>query len=370
MSTLDRYLFGEWIKVFGLAMGATLGVLILEDMYDDLGDLLGYGAGFGDIIRYYLILGPSFLPLVLPVSQMISLLFSLSLLHQGNEITAMRTVGLSLFRISRSLWLGGILLAGILFWLNAQIVPWSVEQARRTRENLAFEHELSRKTEGEVGLIHSLAFYNEKAGRLWFMNRFSEYSYQGFGITVSFLDHDSNEELRLVANEGYFDDVDRHWVLLNGRETRFDPIDGSALRSLPFKSRRFPQLTEDPELMKSLKKRPKDLSLSELARVLRSIPPEGNAVVHAYAVRWHQVLVAPVMCLIVVGLSIPFSVTGVRVNPLVGVAKAAVLFFCYYLTVEIFTLLGARQIFPPVAAAWSPNVLGMLLASVFFWRAR
>ena len=67
-------------------MGLTLGLLLMEDMYDDLPDLLAYGANFMDVAWYYLVLLPSFLPIVLPLALLISVLFSLGNLHRNNEI--------------------------------------------------------------------------------------------------------------------------------------------------------------------------------------------------------------------------------------------------------------------------------------------
>ena len=103
VTLIDRYVFSEWVKAFSLTLGATLGILVLEDLYDDLPDFLGYGAGGSEILTYYLVLLPSFLPSVIPLSLLVSILFSLGGQHGRNEVIAMRACGLSLFRLSRSL---------------------------------------------------------------------------------------------------------------------------------------------------------------------------------------------------------------------------------------------------------------------------
>ena len=147
MTTFDRYIFSEWVKTFALAMGLTLGLLLMEDMYDDLPDLLAYGANIGDVAWYYRVLLPSFLPIVLPLALMISVLFSLGNLHRNNEIIAMRACGLSLYKLTRSLWTMVIVFTFLLFYLNAQLVPWSVEQSRKIWDNYAFAEQLTKKNE-------------------------------------------------------------------------------------------------------------------------------------------------------------------------------------------------------------------------------
>lgn len=367
MSTIDRHIFMEWLKVFSLALGVTLALLLLEDMNDDLGDHLGYGAGLKDLVKYYGVLIPSFLPTVLPLSLMISILFSLGNLHRNNEIMAMHAAGLSLFRISRTLWLAGLFTAVGLFYLNAHLVPWSVEQARRISEEFRHSHELSESSSKDVGLIFTLTFFNHKERRLWFMNRFSEYTYRGYGITVSLMDAENHETNRFVANEGYYDDLDQNWVFLHGREITFDVETNEPIRSLPFDEMVLSQFKEDPSLMKSLEKRPKDLFLNELTRILEKLSGGGDPRIPGYEVRYNRILANPVSALIVVGLAIPFAVAGVRVNPMVGVSKSIGLFFAYYLVDNLTTLLGERGLIVPSVAAWAPNVI-MLIVSLWLHR--
>ena len=136
MTILDRHVLGAWLKTFGLIMAALLGLLILVDMQRNLADFIGSGAGMWDVFYYYLVLIPGNVPLVLQISVLLSLLYALGLLHRGNEITAMRAAGLGLFRITRAVWLFGLLLAGFVWYLNASLIPWSVEEARGAREQM------------------------------------------------------------------------------------------------------------------------------------------------------------------------------------------------------------------------------------------
>ncbi len=367
MTTFDRYILIEWFKTFALALGVTLGLLLMEDMYDDLSDLLEFGADIRNVGWYYLVLLPSFFPTVLPLSLLVSVLFSLGSLHRNNEIIAMRACGLSLYKITRSLWVMGVISTLLLLYLNAQLVPWSVEQSRKIWENYAFADQLTEKDESKVGLIYNLTFYNHKDNRLWFMNRFSEYTYRGYGITISILDTHQREMTRLMANEGFFDDVEGNWVFLKGRETIFDSALGEPIRSVAFERKSLHYLTEDPTLMKSLEKRPKDLSFLQLARILDKLSSDDDPRVNGYAVRYHSILANPLSCLIVLGLAVPYAVAGVRVNPMVGVSKSFGLFFAYYFMASFCTLLGERQIIEPFQAAWLPNTF-MLFFALYLYR--
>src|SRR5690625_4385522 len=173
-----------------------------------------YQAGIGEILLYYLVLLPGFFPIVLPIALLLSLLFALGNLHRNSEFIALRATGFSTFKITRTIWLSGAVLSVLLLFLNAQTVPWSVEQSRKMLDNIEFSHLAELEEEGDVGLVRKLAFDNRQENRIWFMNRFSHFTYRGFGVNVYKLDSRRREVERLMAREAYFDDYWNQWVFI------------------------------------------------------------------------------------------------------------------------------------------------------------
>lgn len=369
MSLIDRYVLKEWTQGFALVLGVIVGILILQNMYDSLPDLLEMKAATDEIFFYYALALPSYLPTILPISLLVSLLFSLGNLHRNNEIVAMRASGASLFRISRSLWVAGLLLTAVLFYLTASLVPTSVERARTFIDNLEYASLEETASKKEQGLVYNLGFDNRKDGRLWLMNRFSERAWLGLGVNVFTRRIDGEELSRISAAEAYFDDTRGCWVFLNGRELIFDPETGDPMRMLSFEEKSFEAFHEDPNLMLALHKDPKELSLFELRRIIGAIPPDENPVVNAYLVRYHSLLAMPFSCLVVVGLAVPFSVFGVRSNPMIGILICMCCFLIFYLLISISTILGDRQIIPALLAAWLPNLTMFGVAIWLFRRA-
>jgi lipopolysaccharide export system permease protein len=339
-------------------------------MYDSLPDLLEVGASVGEVVYYYSLALPTYLPATLPIAFLVSLLFSLGTLHRNNEIIAMRASGAGLFRISRSLWGAGLVLSGLLFYLTASLVPQSVERARTFFENLEYASLDGASKSEEQGLVYHLGFDNRKDGRLWFMNRFSERAWLGLGVNVHTRDADGQELNRISASEAYFDDTRGYWVFLNGRELLLDPETGDPMRTLAFKEKTFEAFDEDPSLMLALHKKPKSLSLFELRRIIDTVPPEENPAVHAYLVRYYSLLAAPFSCLVVVGLAVPFAVSGVRTNPMIGISKCMGYFLVFYILISIATILGERQLISAVFAAWLPNLVMFGAAAWLYRQAR
>jgi LPS export ABC transporter permease LptG len=371
MGIVDRYVFREWLQSFLLTLGVVIGLLILQNMYDTLPDLLNQSASWSEIILYYAWALPVYIPATLPIILLVSVLLAVGSLHRNNEIIAMRVSGIHLFKISRSILVTGLICSLAMLYFTAYLVPQSVENSRALFDNLKYTAAEERAQNSDtIGLIYNLAYTNNQDHRLWFMNRFSERSWLGSGVTVHVRDSAGKERKRISAREAYFDDLKDHWVFVEGRELLFDTETGDPLRARTFHKEHFLQFDEDPGLMLALRKDPKELSLNELKKILSSITVEDTPQIQAYRMRYLSLLAAPFSCLIVVGIAIPFATSGVRTNPLVGVAKCLGLFLFFYVLTQISWILGERNYLHQWFAAWLPNIVLLLISINLFIKAR
>ncbi|MCX6956205.1 MAG: LptF/LptG family permease [Verrucomicrobia bacterium] len=370
VNTFDRHLLREWLQILGLVLAATCGLLVVQVLYNDLRSLRELGARGWVLWRYLGVTLPSFLAVVLPVALLISLMYTLGKLHRANEITAMRAAGVGFIRLTAPVWLVGVLCCGLSWWLNTTVVPWSVEESRSMQEELGFQRDAKSLTPDRVGAAYSVAFDNAREQRMWFFNRFSRFTQRGYGVAVSELDTKRREVTRLVAAEAWPEKSGKGWVFKNGRELTFVPATGELLGSVPFAEKVMAKYHEDPQLMLLIDRRPVDLSLHELREIVAYLESEGNPKSVPYAVRFFGLISDTLVPLLVIAMAIPFSVTGVRVNPAVGVSKSIGLFFLYYIMMWVASSLAAKQIVDPSVAAWLPNIGMGALALWFFARMR
>lgn len=366
MTLIDRHLLREWLSMLGLVLCATLGLLLMQAMYDDFRDLLSDGATFTDVVVYYAVKLPSYLSVVLPLTLLVSSLYALGQLHRNNEITAMRAAGLGLFRITRVLWLAGGFLCVVMWYINATVIPWSVEESRTLLQNLQFRAEAKAASAVDrIGTTTGVAFDNQRQNRMWYFNRYSRFTGRGYGVTVSELDPQRREKTRISAAEASYDPARGSWTFHQGRETWLDPETGEVIRTVAFAEKPIPHFREDPALMLVFDLKPADLSFSELSRIIEYFSVDENPKVVTYAVRYYGLLAETLGPLIILAIAIPFAISGVRVNPAVGVSKSIGLFLLYFLLLKLCTALGGREIMTPLWAALLPN-LAMLLVGVGF----
>lgn len=369
MKLVDRYLLAEWLKILALMLGVTVALLFLEDMYGSFGRLIDYEVPLPVILRYYGTLAPSFLPIVLPLALLLSLLYVVGQFQRNNEFVALRSCGFSLLRITWTIWVAGVLFAGIYLAFTARVVPWSVEHSRAMWEEIQYAHQAETREIEQVGVTHGLAFDNRHDGRLWFMNRYSSYAGQGFGVTVSVLDDERRELQRVMARAGEYDEEREGWLFRQGREIEFDPESRDIVRSTPFDERFYEDFSESPTFMLLIDRRPRDLSLFELRDVLNFFEGIESPQRNPYAVQYHSILAGALSCIIVVGIAIPFSVSGVRTNPMIGVLKSVGLFLIYFLMQNVTRLMGEREMMDPALSAWLPNLVMLAVAIWVFRRA-
>lgn len=371
MSTFDRHLLREWLQILALVLAATVGLLLVQVLYDDFRSLSELGAGAGLLARYVAVRLPSFLAAVLPLALLVSLLYALGRLHRSNELTAMRAAGVGFGRMMVPIWVVGCLCCAVSWWLNTEVVPWSVEESRAIKEDLEFRSQSARALPADrVGAVYSVAFDNPDARRVWFFNRFARGTMRGYGVSVSELDALRRERLRVVAAEAWFDAGRGGWVFLRGRELAFDAESGEQTASTPFAEKFAPGYREDPELMLLIDRKATRLSLWELRDLMGQLEKERSPKLAAYAVEYHGLIAGVLGPLIVIAIAIPFAVSGVRVNPAVGVSKSIILFFLYYVLRTVAHSLGARGTVDPVLAAWLPNAGMAAIAGWFLLRLR
>ena len=370
MTLVDRYLLREWLAIFALVVGACLGLLLMQAMYDELRDLLDVGAAWLDVAFYFIVALPSYLAVVVPLALLLSLLYALGRLHRNLEITAMRAAGLGVFRVTRSIWIAGVVLCGLAWFLHSTLIPWSVEESRSILQGLRFRQAAQAEQADRVGATVTVVFDNQRENRVWFMNRYSRYTDRGYGVSVSELDAQRREKTRLQAREAWFDAAAGHWIFREGRETWLDPETGERTRTVAFQERAVPHFREEPELMLVFGNKASELSLFELRRVIDYYGLRDNPEVIPYAVRYFGMLADTIAPLIIIALAVPFALSGVRVNPAVGVSKSIGLFLLYYVLVRSSTALGARGVIDPLWAAVLPNAAMLLLGAWLLARMR
>ena len=355
---IDRHILKEWLKTLSVTIMLILGILVLEEMYKNLKTFLQHDASWSTLLIYYAYFIPNCLCTVLPISFFISVLYVLNDMQAHNEIIALRASGLTIFQITRIFWGASICLMSLMAAFNAYVLPLASDKMNQIVQEIEYNYQKKQNGQADqIGLQHHLSLHNENAGRLWHIKTFSLYTQRGTYTTLSLMAN--NKEIERIEAETVVFNKDAHtWEFFNGRHWFFEQTSFLPKRFIPFNKWQI-SCEETPELMRFAYQPLKYLGANELKQIIRFFP-ETNPRFTEHRIKFFSILSSPLICLMIVLLAIPFSLSGVRTNPMVGVSKAVGIFFVYYIVGNIGRMLGTQGYLSPIIAAWLPNLLMLI----------
>lgn len=157
MFLLARYTIKEHIGPFFFSLAVIMFVFVTKFIVQYIGRIFGKGLSILTILELvYLNLAWMF-ALAVPMSVLVSSLMAFGRLSADNEITILKTSGISLYKIIRPVLIATILLTLFMFWFNDQLLPEYNHRAR-----LLFSS-ISRKKptlQLEQGIYMSLGNYS------------------------------------------------------------------------------------------------------------------------------------------------------------------------------------------------------------------
>src|SRR4029077_5765182 len=107
---LDFYLLKSFTLPFIVVFFITLFVLIMQFLWVYVDDLVGKGLSFFVIAQLLFFASASLVPLALPLAVLLASMMTMGNLAEHYELTSLKSSGLSLLRVIRSLLLFSLLL--------------------------------------------------------------------------------------------------------------------------------------------------------------------------------------------------------------------------------------------------------------------
>lgn len=98
-------------------------MLIMQFTWKYIDDLMGKGLGFGVIAELLFYVSAGLIPLALPLAILLSSIMTFGNLAENNELTALKSSGLSLLRIMRPLMMVVLLIAFATFYFANYVIP-------------------------------------------------------------------------------------------------------------------------------------------------------------------------------------------------------------------------------------------------------
>ncbi|MCU0856892.1 MAG: LptF/LptG family permease [Pontiellaceae bacterium] len=129
MRTLNRYIVWDYLVIFLVALFLITFVMTVGAMVKAV-DLMSRGISVALIGKFFLLNVPYILSFSMPISTLFSALLLFGRLSTDSEISAMKSCGISLWRLASPLILLSILFSLICIYINCEVAP-TAKTARR-----------------------------------------------------------------------------------------------------------------------------------------------------------------------------------------------------------------------------------------------
>ncbi len=347
MRLLDRYVLRNFLQAYLYCIVGFISIWFIFDLSDNISTFIDQHIGFLTVLRYYGTQVPQILIILLPVSLLLALLFSLGRMSRSNEIVSMLTAGVSIPRVLLPLIGIGLLTVAASMALNYSLAPHA-ELARKTFLTTAHSRRGS--------MIEGQIFRNRKDARTWFIQSFRP-GHDQFN-TVQVLQQDAHDSIivNYLAKRAVYHPENKTWELQEAKVVRYDAA-GNILDEQFYPSLKINKWDETPFRLGSANVHAEFLSLPELREYLRFNSDFPSTLLAPFRTHLQYRLALPWTCLVVVCIAAPLGIGYSRRGVLASVASAVILIFSMNFLTHLFLALGEGARISPLVAGWTPNLL-------------
>ncbi|MGC1381683.1 MAG: LptF/LptG family permease [Candidatus Baltobacteraceae bacterium] len=358
---LDSYMLREMASPFLFAFGAFLLFWALNIFFLAADYIINQHAPFFLVLRFVIFRIPQAIPMAFPFACLFAGLLAMGRVMGDNEVTAMRTAGISVMRIARTPLLFGATMFLIAYAMNEWIAPASVDLSTRTfyqiiyhTDALPVEPQFFRKDPdtGNTFYVTQVAPDNKT---MVDVQIFKPAKYGPWNETLQ-AKSATVQGAALVLHDVIDTRYNYDGFLTNQQRVK------SVTIGLPLgetASQFVSQVNNDPWTMSSK-------SLRTQVNALQSQGIGGTAMGNLQ-INLANKLAWPFACFIGIVIALPLALRFGKRGKTLGIALAIIAFFVYYLMTSAASAFGRNGAINPFVAAWIPNIVMGTAGAVLLW---
>ncbi|MCK5087543.1 MAG: LptF/LptG family permease, partial [Melioribacteraceae bacterium] len=257
MKILKNYIFKEWFAILFLALIVISFVLIIGNLVKFAELVIGKGVTLEHVLGLFLSLMPSLLIFSIPISILTATLLSFGRLSSDNEITAMRSSGISLYSIVVAICSIGLMFSLLCLYFNDSLIP----KAHYTMRTILHEIGVKKPTT----YLEEKTFIKAFKGHIIFIYKISNDTLEDIRI---YQPQENKPTRTIIAKTGSFIPIPEKGILKlelqNGTadEPSFD--NPESFYKLNFKKYQLGLHLENAQGTKTLGKKNSDMTIREL----------------------------------------------------------------------------------------------------------
>ncbi len=349
---IDWYIIKKFIGTYFFSIALIISISIVFDFNENLAKFSQYHAPWQAIIfDYYANFIPYFANLFSALFVFIAVIYFTSKLAGNSEIIAMLAAGISFKRLLRPYMVSCVLIAGMSYYLSAYVIPHGTV----IRQNFETMYKNKQKNTSAENVQLQVG-----RGVIAYIQHYDNNIKKGYGFC---LDKFENKKLveHLTATEVQYDtisDTKYRWKLYNWKIRKLQGLKE--------------QITSGAQLDSIIQMEPTDLVYSkgqqetftspELKEYISKQIDRGSGNVVQYQVEYHKRIASSFAAFIltIIGTSLSSRKRKGGMGMYLGIGLA--LSFAYIMLQTVSSTFAIKAGFPPMLAAWSPNIIFAFIA--------
>lgn len=342
VKTLDRYIFFELVPPFFLGIIGFILIMITDLLFTYTDLIINKGVPLLVVLRLLIFKLPAIMVLTFPVSTVFATSMVFSGMSKESEMTALRTSGVSLLRISAPVLLIAVGISIMSYLTNEYLVPWS----NHTSENIIREMILRQP----LPEIKENVFFRDSSNRYFYVRQVDQKTNSLYDLMIYEMGEGRFPRV-IIAKSAKYDG--QNWMLSDGVIHRYDDTTGKLDYEANFSEMQV--LVNENITNFTDQKTTYEMNSKELSGLV-SMLKKGGVDTKVLLTDLYMKISVPVTCLIFAMLGIPFSLTAVRSGRAFGIVFCVALIFTFYVVASVFRSFGHGGILHPFVAAWLPNL--------------
>jgi len=371
LSLMDRYLATELMLPFLFGVGAfsSVGVAV-GTAFDLVRKVTDAGLPLEIAVQVMLLKMPEFVSFALPMSMLLAAMMTYSRLSADSEVIALRSCGVSIYRLIAPAVVFSLIVTGMTFVFNELVVPAANYQAGITlekalveerpdfKENNIFYPEYGEITQPDGEKVRGLK-------RLFYADQFDGERMRGLTI----LDWSQQDLNQVVTSESaVWNPVQSTWDFFNGTIYLIS-ADGSYRNVLQFENQQL-RLPRAPLDLVGDERKSDEMNIAQLLQQIETAKV-GDEIkkLNKLRLRVQQKIAFPFVCLVFGVVGAALGTRPQRSDKATSFGLSVVIIFGYYLLRFITEALGLSGILSPFMGAWLPNLFGLMAGGLMIVRA-
>ena len=353
---LDQYIIKKFFINFLFIILSFTIIFIIVDIIDNIDKFISRGLSNKEMFDYYLLSIPWYVSIALPMTLLIATIITFVTLQKNNEITALKASGISIYRISASLIIIGVIFCFISFYF----------------ENIIVMNTFNKKIPIEKKLKNKKTFTTKKNDIYYHLDNaflaIKNYNYNndtGSNISIQFY-NGADLISRIDAEKMIWNKESENWKFkkINKREW----INGKVYFAI--KQDSIINIKDlNPSIIKKDNINPEEMNYWELSSFISKLKNKGLSYT-----RWsvNKYFKTAFCCssLIMILFGITLSITRPRSNYTTGIGLSIVVIFLYYLFIKLGQSLGYNGVLSPFLSVWFVNILFIIFGTFMLSKTR